>query len=176
MKRWFLVAASVVLVAVVLSGVFIVRARTTQKAAPVQAVKPSLFRTPNSAYKYHLCSESYAFVLAPANNPYGTDYTFPDPFRKANDTLITHFAGYDQGDTGATFSVKVVMNTLATYTLSISQVQGLDGISIVLPDTHNHLQRPSIPQVIISMPLVGQNLIVLDYTCPEQWVWQATGA
>ena len=176
MRRWFLVAAAVLLVAVLLSSVLIVRSRNVQKSVTAQPVKPSLFRTPNSAYKYHLCSESYAFIIAPLDNPYGTDFTFPDPFRKANDKVITQFAGYDRDDTGATFHMKVIMDTLATFDLAISHVQGLDGISIQIPDTHNHLQRPSVPQLIIIMMSRGQNVIVLDYTCPDQWVWQATRA
>ncbi len=78
MKKWLLL--SLVLIVVVVS-ILVIRGRLD---TPKPVVYGSLLvRVPNSAYKYSLCSEAFSFAKAPADNPYKTDFTFHDPFRKA---------------------------------------------------------------------------------------------
>ncbi len=131
-----------------------------------------LARTPNSAYKYNLCTQAYAYAFASPDNPFKTDYTFPDPFRHANDTIIPRLMGTDTRDDTVSFNVKIVVNQVAVYNETIAHVHELDGISILLPDTQDHLQRSGVPQFIVSSLNPGR-LAVLDYTCPDQWVWKA---
>jgi hypothetical protein len=71
------------------------------------------------------------------------------------------------------FLVKIIVGQLDTFTDSISHVSALDGISIMLPDREGHLQRPSIPQFIVSSLNRNGTLAVLDFTCAEQWKWIA---
>ncbi len=130
-----------------------------------------LARTPDSAYKYNLCTQAYAYAFASPDNPFKTDYTFPDPFRHANDTIIPRLMGTDTRDDTVSFDVKIVVNQVAVYNETIAHVHELDGISILLPDTHDHLQRSGVPQFIVSSLNPGR-LAVLDYTCPNQWVWK----
>jgi hypothetical protein len=132
-----------------------------------------LARTPNSAYKYNLCTEAFAYAHAGSNNPYKTDYTFHDPFRNANDTIIPLLLDLDQRDQSVSFNVKIIVGQLDTYTDSISHVSALDGISVMLPDQHGHLQRPSIPQFIVSSLNGNGRMAILDFTCSEQWQWKA---
>src|SRR5579875_2803271 len=54
-----------------------------------------LTRTANSAFKYNLCTEAYAFAYASPDNPFKTDYTFRDPFRADSDTIIPYLLDYD---------------------------------------------------------------------------------
>ena len=90
MKRWLLL--SLVLVVLVVS-LLVIRGRFTP--AKPAASRSHLVRVPHSAYKYSLCTEAFAFAKASADNPYKTDFTFRDPFRNANDTII--FVGpYDR--------------------------------------------------------------------------------
>jgi len=131
-----------------------------------------LARTPNSAYKYNLCTQAYAYAFASPDNPFKTDYTFPDPFRHANDTIIPRLMGTDTGDDTVSLNVKIVVNQVAVYNETIAHVHELDGISILLPDTQDHLQRSGEPQFIVSSLNPGR-LAVLDYTCPDQWIWKA---
>jgi hypothetical protein len=131
-----------------------------------------LIRTPDSAYKYHLCEEAFAFNHATANNPYKTDYTFRDPFRNADDTIVPYLLRYDLSTHTVDFSVDVVIDQVATFHESIVHVHELDGISVVLPNGHNQSEHSGVPQFIVSSFGNG-NIAVLDYTCPEQWVWSA---
>jgi len=43
----------------------------------------------------------------------------------------------------------------------------------MLPDKQNQLQLSNVPQFIISSLNGGGLLAVLDFTCPDQWVWKA---
>jgi hypothetical protein len=166
MKRWSLLALILILVAATL---FIVRQRSTISDAPLQ----HLARTPNSAYKYNLCTEAFAYAHAGSNNPYKTDYTFHDPFRDTNDTIIPLLLDMDQRDHSVSFTVKIIVGQLDTFTDSISHVSALDGISVMLPDQHGHLQRPSIPQFIVSSLNGNGRMAILDFTCSEQWQWKS---
>jgi len=171
MKRWLLFAF-VSLVVLSSAAVVVVHARLSAQSPPRQ-VDASLMRVPHSAYKYQLCREAYAFVLATADNPYKTNDTFPDPFRHANDTIIPHFLGLDSRSGSFSFSVDMNIGQLATFHQTITHVQRLDGISILLPDAHNRLQHSSIPQFIVSsIQGTGYTMMaVLDFTCPDQWAW-----
>jgi hypothetical protein len=134
-----------------------------------------LVRSPNSAYKYHLCAEAYAYLRATPANPYKTDFTFQDPFRNAQDTIIPHFVAIDAYDHSLSFSVTVILRQLATVEATISHVHELDGISVQLPDRANQLQEPSVPQFVVVAIAEPGNVAVLDYTCPQQWHWSAVG-
>lgn len=171
MKRWVLLALVLVIVA---ASLFIVRIHLSV-SPPV--VRSHLGRVADSAFKYHLCTESYAFVLAAPDNPYKTDFTFHDPFRTGNDTIIPRYLGYNQGGKTVSFSVQMIFSQVATYNETISHVRELDGIFIYIPDTQNRLQRSSIPQFIVSYLPTGNGIVaVLDYTCPEQWTWSVMPA
>lgn len=166
MKRWAFLSLALVLVAASIA-INEIHARF----AP--AAKSHLMRVPNSAFKYDLCTEAFAYMLVSPDNPYKTDYTFHDPFRHADDTIIPRYLGLDKQGVGGSvsFSVQIIVNQVATFNETIHNIHGRDGISILLPDTQNHLQHSSIPQIIITLPGVSDNVAVLDYTCPEQWVW-----
>lgn len=166
MKRWLLL--SLVLI-VVLVSFFVIRGRVTYSRP--QANRSHLARIPHSAYKYSLCTEAFAFAKATADNPYKTDFTFHDPFRNASDTIIPRFLGFDNQTAIASFSVKIIIDQVATFNETISHVQTTDGIAILIPNASSQLQQSHIPQFIVSLPEHGGNLAVLDYTCPDQWVW-----
>ncbi len=170
MRRLFFIALAALLVLVSISVVF-VHARLT--ALP--AASSQLVRVPNSAYKYQLCGEAYAFEFATPDNPYKTDDTFSDPFRHANDTIIPQFAAFNYQDHSISFNVQVVIGQVATFNETIAHIHSLDGISVLLPDTRHRLQRSSIPQFIVSslQEAAGQFMAVLDFTCPDQWVWSS---
>jgi hypothetical protein len=173
MKRWLL---PVLALAIIAASILVVRWRLTPSGSPLPGVRSHLLRVPNSAYKYHLCGEAFAFKLAAPDNPYKTDETFSDPFRHIDDTIIPRFLGYEAGSDTVSFSVKLIFNHVATYNETILHVHRLDGISILIPDGQNKLQHASVPQFIISdLPLTGPagEIAVIDYTCPEQWVWSA---
>jgi hypothetical protein len=138
------------------------------------AAHSGLMRVANSAYKYNLCSEAYAFAFATPDNPYKTDYTFQDPFRKGEDTIIPHLLNYDAPTGTITFNVDIIINRVATFHIAISRVHALDGIYVLLPDSRNHLQHSNMPQFIVSWLGKGGDLAILDYTCPDQWTWKAT--
>jgi hypothetical protein len=168
MKRWILLSLALIVVVV---GVLVIRGRLyTPK--PV-AYRSHLTRVPNSAYKYSLCGEAFAFAKATVDNPYKTDFTFHDPFRKAKDTIIPRFLGFDNQTQIASFSVKIIIDQVATFNDTIAHVQGTDGISILIPNVDSQLQHSNVPQFIISLPKYGGSVAVLDYTCPDQWVWSA---
>jgi hypothetical protein len=166
MRRWAFLAL-ILLVLVV--SLLLVRQRFVASNAPLNY----LVRTPNSAYKYNLCTEAFAYSHAGANNPYKTDFTFNDPFRNTNDTIIPLLWDWNVHDQTASFDVKIIVGQLDTITESISNVSALDGISILLPDQQGHLQQPSIPQFIVSSISINGTLAVLDFTCAEQWMWKA---
>ena len=130
-----------------------------------------LLRTPNSAYKYDLCVEAYAFAHADSSNPYKTEYSFTDPFRHLNDSITPHLMDFDASSGTVNFTVDVVVDQVATFHESISHVHELDGISVLLPDKENHSQHSGVPQFIVSSLGTGQ-IAVLDFTCPNQWVWK----
>jgi len=166
MRRW----ASFALILIFLAaGLFILR----QRFAVSNAHLNHLARTPHSAYKYNLCIEAFAYAHAEPGNPYKTDFTFHDPFRNANDTIIPLLWNQDMRDQTVSFTVKIIVGQLDTFTDSISHVTALDGISIMLPDQEGHLQRPSIPQFIVSSLNGDGRMAVLDFTCAEQWQWTA---
>nr|BBH95069.1 hypothetical protein KTA_32680 [Thermogemmatispora argillosa] len=132
-----------------------------------------LVRSPNSAYKYHLCAEAYAYLHATPDNPYKTDFTFHDPFRNAQDTIIPHLIAFDAHDHSLSFSVTVILRQLATFEATITRIHELDGIGIRLPDQQNQLQASSVPQFVVVAIAEPGTVAVLDYTCPQQWRWSA---
>jgi hypothetical protein len=166
LRRWAILTLILMLL---VASVFIVRQRLTITNAPLN----HLTRTPHSAYKYNLCTEAFAFSRAKPDNPYKTDFTFQDPFRKADDTIIPLLWNQDLHNQTVSFNVKVIVGQLDTFTDSISHVSALDGISILLPDQQGHLQRPSIPQVIVSSLERNGTIAILDFTCAVQWKWAA---
>ncbi len=166
MRRWVLLALLLIFLA---ASLFIVRQRITVPNSPIN----HLIRTPHSAYKYNLCTEAIAFSHAEPGNPYKTDFTFQDPFRKANDTIIPLLWDQNLSDQTVSFNVKIIVGQLDTFTESISHVSVLDGISIMLPDQQGRLQRPSIPQFIVSSLKRNGTVAILDFTCAEQWKWVA---
>jgi len=166
MKRWILLALMVI---VAVAGFLALRMNLFPHS---QGSQYHLARTPDSAYKYNLCSEAFAFAFTNASNPYKTDYTFTDPFRNSNDTIIPTLQDMNLSDHTVSFSVQIIIGQVATFTESIAHVRALDGISIFLPDKQDHLQRTSVPQFIISYLAPNASAAVLDYTCPTQWVWK----
>lgn len=168
MKRWLLL--SLVLVVVVVS-LLVIRGHFT--AAKPLTNRSHLVRVPSSAYKYSLCGEVFAFAKATTDNPYKTNFTFRDPFRNTKDTIIPRFLGFNNQSTIASFSVKIIIDRVATFNETISHIETTDGISILLPNADSQLQHSGVPQFIINLPEHGGNLAVLDYTCPDQWVWSA---
>jgi hypothetical protein len=166
MKRWALLVLTLIVVA---ASLFIVRQRLTVSPVPFN----HLSRTPSSAYKYNLCTEAFAYAHAGSGNPYKTDYTFHDPFRNANDTIIPLLLDLDQREHSVSFNVKIIVGQLGTFSDSISHVSVLDGISVMLPNQQGQLQRPSIPQFIVSSLNGNGRIAILDFTCSEQWQWKA---
>ena len=79
MRRWVSLALILMFLA---ASLFIMRQKFTVSNSPAY----HLALTPNSAYKYNLCTEAFAFSHAQPGNPYKTDFTFHDPFRNASDT------------------------------------------------------------------------------------------
>jgi hypothetical protein len=149
-------------------SLLIMRQRITVPDNPIN----HLARTPSSAYKYNLCTEVIAYSHAAPDNPYKTDFTFQDPFRKAKDTIIPLLWDQNLNDQTVSFQVKIIVGQLDTFTESISHVAVLDGISIMLPDQNGQLQRPSIPQFIVSSLERNGTVAILDFTCAEQWKWK----
>ena len=164
MRRWVLLALLLIFLA---ASLFIIRQKITVPNSPIN----HLARTPYSAYKYNLCTEAIAYSHATPDNPYKTDFTFQDPFREAKDTIIPLLWDQNLSDQTVSFQVKIIVGQLDTFTESISHVSVLDGISIMLPDQHGQLQRPSIPQFIVSSLERNGTVAILDFTCAEQWKW-----
>jgi hypothetical protein len=148
-------------------SIFIVKQRIALSNTPIH----HLARTPYSAYKYDLCTEAIAFSHATPDNPYKTDFTFQDPFRKAKDTIIPLLWDVNRSDQTVSFQVQIIVGQLDTFTESISHVSVLDGISIMLPDQSGQLQRTTIPQFIVSSLESDGTIAILDFTCAEQWKW-----
>jgi len=164
LRRWVLLA---LLLTFLTTSIFIIKQRITLSNTLVH----HLARTPNSAYKYNLCTEAIAYSHATPDNPYKTDFTFQDPFRKAKDTIIPLLWDQNLSDKTVSFKVEIIVGQLDTFTESISHVAVLDGISIMLPDQYGQLQRPSIPQFIVSSLEHNETVAILDFTCAEQWKW-----
>jgi len=156
------------LLIILAASLFIIRQRIYVHNSPIN----HLARTPYSAYKYNLCTEAFAFSHATPENPYKTDFTFQDPFRNAKDTIIPLLWDQNLSDKTVSFQVKIIVGQLDTFTESISHVAVLDGISIMLPDQHGQLQRPSVPQFIVSSLERNGTVAILDFTCAEQWKWK----
>lgn len=169
MKRWAILALMMMVVVASLPAL-----RLSPGVSHV--VLSHLTRTPNSAYKYDLCVEAYAFAHAQPSNPFKTNYSFHDPFRNASDTVIPLLMDQDQRDNTVSFVVTIIVSQVATYTESISHVAVLDGISVMLPDKDGRLQRASQPQFIVSYLDTGGRTAVLDYTCSQEWHWSAIPA
>ena len=168
MKRWmFVVLASIAILTIAL---FALHQYFTLSVAP-SASRPGLMLMHRSAFKYRLCTEAYAFAHAGPDNPYKTDFTFRDPFRHVEDTMIPHLLDYDARTQTVDFSVDIVIDSGKTFHNTISLVHELDGLAVLLPDLHNQLQVSSVPQVIVSSLGKG-NIAVLDYTCTDQWKWR----
>jgi hypothetical protein len=170
MKRWGILALVMIVVA---AGLLIVRLRLANPSSVSHAPQTDLARTPNSAYKYNLCIEAFAYAHAQPDNPFKTDYTFHDPFRNANDTIIPLLMDLNRSDQTVSFKVKIIVGQLGTFTDWIWHVSALDGISVLLPDKQGYLQRPSVPQFIVSSLNGDGRMAVLDFTCAEQWQWSA---
>ena len=164
MRRWVLLA---LLLTFLIMSIFVVKQRFTISNPTVHHLAP----TPFSAYKYNLCTEAIAYSHATPDNPYKTDFTFQDPFRDAKDTIIPLLWDQNLSDQTVSFKVEIIVGQLATFTESISHVAVLDGISIMLPDQHGQLQRPSIPQFIVSWLERDGTIAIIDFTCSEQWKW-----
>lgn len=177
MKRLITLALIVIVLA---TGLLLISVRLNAfspikpKASPVPL--NHLARTPNSAYKYDLCVEAFAFAHALPTNPFKTNYSFHDPFRNASDTIIPLLMDQDKSDNTISFKITIIVSQVATYTESISHVVVLDGISIMLPDKQGHLQQASEPQFIVSYLDSGGRTAVLDYTCSQEWHWAAVPA
>lgn len=170
MKRWLLISLiAVVIVAGVASTISILLIRQHDVKADVPHV--SLMRTANSAYKYDLCLEAFAFPHASTSNPYKTGYSFTDPFRNVQDTVTPHLLDYNASTQTVNFSIDIIVGKVATFHQMIAGVHELDGISVILPNIQNVPQRSGIPQFIVSA-LNGGQLAILDYTCPNEWVWK----
>jgi hypothetical protein len=167
MRRWLLF----VLIGIVLLAASLVTLHQYMTMFPVlPAAQSGLMRTPNSAFKYNLCTEAFAFAHASPDNPFKTDYTFRDPFRADSDTIVPHLLDYNALTHTVNFTVDIIISHVATFHAAIGRVHELDGISVLLPDTHNRLQSSHVPQFIVSSFGLGR-IAVLDYTCPDQWVW-----
>jgi hypothetical protein len=163
MRRWVFFA---LLLIVLTASILLVKQRTVP-ANPIY----HLSRTPYSAYKYNLCTEAIAYSHPAPDNPYKTDFTFQDPFRNAKDTIIPLLWNQDFSDQTVSFKVKIIVGHLDTFTELISHVAVLDGISIMLPDQQGRLQKPGIPQFIVSSLERNGTIAIIDFTCAEQWKW-----
>ena len=163
MRRWIFLA---LLLIVLTASILLIK----QRIVPTKPVY-YLSRTPDSAYKYNLCTEAIAYSHASPDNPYKTDFAFQDPFRNAKDTIIPLLWDQNFSDQTVSFRVKIIVGQLDTFTESISHVAVLDGISIMLPDQQGRLEKPGIPQFIVSSLERNGTIAVIDFTCAEQWKW-----
>ncbi|GAC1566890.1 MAG: hypothetical protein NVS3B14_11210 [Ktedonobacteraceae bacterium] len=171
-RRVFILLAMIVgIVAVAGTSSAIYLRLSSQSGAPVSVAH--LTRTAHSAYKYDLCVEAFAYMQAGPDDPHKTEYTFQDPFRPANDTIIPYLVGWNTSEKTVSFQVIITVGHVETFIETISHVSALDGISVMLPDTLNHLQRSNEPQFIVSSVSTGGTFAVLDFTCPQQWKWEA---
>src|SRR5258708_35596250 len=74
----------------------------------------------------------------------------------------------NRSDQTVSFKVKIIVGQLGTFTDWIWHVSALDGISVLLPDKQGYLQRPSVPQFIVSSLNGDGRMAVLDFSCPQQ--------
>src|SRR5260370_5228610 len=77
----------------------------------------------------------------------------------------------NRSDQTVSFKVKIIVGQLGTFTDWIWHVSALDGISVLLPDKQGYLQRPSVPQFIVSSLNGDGRMAVLHFTCAEHWAW-----
>jgi hypothetical protein len=170
MKRWMLLAVVIVTLLAVTGALAFRFAQTRLASHPAPTVL-HLARTPDLAYKFNLCLEAYAFVASGPAEIYRTDYSFPDPFRRANDTIIPILVDWNPADNSVSFQIAIIVGHVQTFHESIAHVEALDGISVMLPDAQNQLERANEPQFIVSAIGKGGEAAVLDYTCPQEWKW-----
>jgi hypothetical protein len=171
MKRWMLLLLLPLLVIVIVAAsILVLRLRLANSP---QVPITYLVRTPHSAYKYDLCTEALAYAHASPDEPHKTNYTFQDPFRMTDDTIIPNLMDWNPSDNTVSFQVIIMVGQVNTFTETIAHVKDLDGISVMLPDKQNQLQRASEPQFIVSSLSAGGGLAILDFTCAQQWKWRA---
>jgi len=168
MKRWMLILPAI-LVVVIVVGAFAFRF-VEMKHTPQPAVS-HLARAPNQAYKFNLCLEAYVLEYTDSGGTQKTDFTFHDPFRSAYDTITPSLVSWNQSEKTASFQVIIVVGQVQTFRETIAHVAALDGISIILPNEQNQLQRANEPQFIVSEISVSGSAAVLDYTCQQEWKW-----
>ncbi len=173
MKRLMLLAVVMVTLLAV-SGALAFRFVQTRFASQPAPAVSHLTRTPNLAYKFNLCLEAYAFAPSGPTEIYKTDYSFPDPFRRASDTIIPILVDWNQADNTVSFQIAIIVGHVKTFHETIAHVQARDGISVMLPDAQNQLERSNEPQFIVSAIGIGGGAAVLDYTCPQEWKWSIT--
>jgi hypothetical protein len=170
MRRWIRILPAI-LVVVIVVGVFTFRFIEIKRTP--QPVLLHLARAPNQAYKFNLCLEAYAVGYADPSETQKTDYTFHDPFRSAYDTITPSLVSWNQSEKTASFQVIIVIGQVQTFRETIAHVAALDGISIILPDKQNNLQRSNEPQFIVSAISASGSVAVLDYTCSQEWKWSS---
>ncbi|HEV2583763.1 MAG TPA: hypothetical protein VGT44_23085 [Ktedonobacteraceae bacterium] len=168
MKRWML-ALLVVGAVVLVGGVFVFRFAQARLAPP--PVFSHLARAPNLVYKFKLCLEAFTSDSINADPAYKTNYTFRDPFRSAEDTIIPTLISWNSSKKTASFQVVIIVGQIQTFRETITQVSALDGIFVMLPDTQDLLQRANEPQFVVSAINASGSAAVLDYTCSQEWVW-----
>jgi len=170
MKRWVLVTLGLIALLLVI-GVLALRLFQARLTPP--PILSHLARAPNLAYKFDLCLEAYDYTADSSGEIHKTDYIFHDPFRSAFDTIIPSLVAWNQSERTASFQVIIIVGQVQTFRETISHVAALDGISVMLPDARNQLQRSNQPQFIVSAMTAGGIVAVLDYTCPQEWKWSA---
>ncbi len=168
MKRWML-AILVMLVVVMVVGVFVFRFAQAKLAPP--PILSHLARAPNQAFKFDLCLEAYTADFIGADPSYKTNFTFRDPFRSADDTIIPTITNWNSSERTASFQVVIIIGQIQTFRETIAHVSAMDGIYIILPDTQNLLQRANEPQFLVSAINVAGSAAILDYTCSQDWRW-----
>jgi len=169
LKRWPFAVLAVVLVA--MGTLVSSSALAPRHSEPRVIPHAGLIRMPHSAYKYSLCSEAFAFAHATADNPYKTDFSFLDPFRKVKDTIVPHLLDFDAPSKSVSFAIDVLVNNVASFHITIDHIQETDGISVALPDMQNRLKHSVVPLFVVSSFGNGR-VAILDFTCAEQWDWQ----
>ncbi|MBX5448705.1 hypothetical protein [Thermogemmatispora sp.] len=175
-RLWLRLLTGFLVAALLTAGAFIGIQQIRPVLVRIPPPRVQLVRSPNSAYKYHLCAEAYAYLHATPDNPYKTDFTFHDPFRNAQDTIIPHLIAFDAHDHSLSFSVTLILRQVATFEATITRIHEQDGIGIQLPDQQNRLQASSVPQFVVVAIADPGTVAVLDYTCPQQWHWSAVSS
>ncbi len=170
MKRLILLVIIVVTL-LAITGALVLHFLQTRLASQRAPAVSHLARAPDLAYKFNLCLEAYAFAPSGPTEIYKTDYSFPDPFRRANDTIIPILVDSNQADNTVSFQIAIIVGQVQTFHETIAHVAALDGISVMLPNAQNQLERSNEPQFIVSAIGIGGGAAVLDYTCPQEWKW-----